>query len=160
MANAPAALVGTMLHVCMPGVSRSGRDVIDLLIEERGCFGSADRLARLVGLRNRHQLAYTLRGDGLPQLQRLAGWIRLLLWVAEYESEGISLCRSSLDEARDPAFRYRLVKRITGLEWTVVRARGLVWLVYEFVGRCSPSVRERDAALRERDAASWSVKKA
>lgn len=153
MVDSPAALVGTLLHVCMPGLSQSAHDVIDVLIQERGCFRSAERLARSVGLRNRHQLAYILRRDGLPQVQRLAGWLRLLLWVAEYESEGISLCRSSLHEARDPAFRYRLVKRITGLEWTVVRARGLIWLLYEFVGKCSPSVHERNAA-------SWRLQKA
>ncbi len=139
--NSPAELVATMLHISMPGVSAPGHEAIDRLLQARGCFSSADGFARGVGLSNRHQLAYILHRDGLPRLQHLAGWIRILIWVAEYESEGTSLCRSSLHDARDPAFRYRLVKRLTGLEWTVVRTRGLPWLLQAFVDHCAPTVR-------------------
>jgi hypothetical protein len=155
MVGSAAALVATMLHVYMPGLSQSGHDVIETLVRERGCFRSADSLARSIGLRNRHQLSYILHRDGLPPVQSLAGWIRLFLWVAEYELDGLSLCRSSLHDARDPAFRYRLVKRLTGLDWTAVRARGLIWLLYEFLGRCSLIVRERhETSLSRTDARS------
>lgn len=62
------------------------------------------------------------------------------MWVSEYESRGVTICRSSLHEAKDPAFRYRLVKRLTGEEWTVVRSRGLIWLLEEFLAKCQRPV--------------------
>jgi hypothetical protein len=102
----------------------------------RGTFDSADSIAHRIGLKSRHQLAYLLGAEGLPRLQRLAAWIRLLTWVADYELQGVSLCRASLSEAKDPAFRYRLVQRLTGEEWTVVRSRGLTWLLEEFLAKC------------------------
>jgi hypothetical protein len=132
MMHSATELVRTMLLVNLPGLSSSAQAVVDKLITARGSFESADSLAASIGLRNRDQLSYVLHRNGLPQLQRLAGWVRIVLWLAEYETGGISLCRSSLDDARDPAFRYRLVRRLTKLEWTAVRARGLVWLVNEF----------------------------
>jgi hypothetical protein len=61
-----------------------------------------------------------------------------MLWLCEFESTGVTICRASLNEDRDPAFRYRLVKRLTGLEWRTVRARGLTWLLEEFVAHCRP----------------------
>lgn len=148
MTYSSTALVSTMLHLVLPGLSQAGRDAIDRLLDERGRLQSAESLAHAVGLRNRHQLAYVLQRDGLPPAQHLAAWLRLLIWVAEYELEGTSICRASLHEARDPAYRYRLVKRLTGLDWTAVRQRGTVWLLHEFIGRCHLTRENQLASLR------------
>jgi hypothetical protein len=87
-------------------------------------------------LRDRHQLTYALRNDRLRSLRTLASWVRLAVWVAETEFHGTSLCHAALAESQDPSSRYRLVKRLTGLEWSQVESRGLVWVVEELVKHC------------------------
>lgn len=104
----------------------------------RGMLRDANAFARSLGLRDRHQLAYRLRQDGLPPLRSVAGWIRLALWVAEAELEGTSLCRAALCESQDPGIRYRTIRRLTGLQWSQVKARGLVWVIEELKRACSP----------------------
>jgi len=134
----------TILNVRLWWLRPRTRALLQVLVCRRGTFGSADSIAQLIGLRSRHQLAYLLGVEGLPTLQRLASWIRLLTWLSDYESQGMTLCRSSLNEAKDPSFRYRLVKRLTAEEWTVVRSRGLIWLLEEFMAQCcSPRNGER-----------------
>jgi len=126
----------TFLNVRLSWVRPQTRALLAVLVSRRGTFDSADSIALQIGLKSRHQLAYLLGVDGLPKLQRLAAWIRLLTWLSDYECQGVTLCRCSLNEAKDPAFRYRLVKRLTGEEWTVVRSRGLTWLLEEFLAKC------------------------
>lgn len=130
----------TVLLVRTPWLTSIGRRAIRELVDAEGRFGSADRFARSAGLRDRHELSYALRRCGLPPLQSLAGWIKVMTWVMEYEGGGRSLCQASLSEARDPAYRYRLVKRVTGHHWSSVRDRGLAWVLQEFVEVCKPPV--------------------
>jgi hypothetical protein len=129
-------ILPTFLSVRLGWLRPQTRTLLTILVSRRGSFDSADSIALQIGLKNRHQLAYLLGVEGLPKLQRLAAWIRLLTWLSDYESQGMTICRSSLNEAKDPAFRYRLVKRLTGEEWTVVRQRGLIWLLEEFLTKC------------------------
>ena len=84
------------------------------------------------------QLARILAHDGLPPLQELKAWIRIVGWVLEWEWERMSLCRSALNHDIDPAVCYRLVKRLTGASWTQVRTRGLAWTLLQLRERCRP----------------------
>jgi hypothetical protein len=138
MLQRPPGPLATALLVSAPWLTPVGRDIVGDLVEARGRFGTADAFARSRGLRDRHQLAYALRCSRLPPLLVLTGWIKVLVWVMEYEDGGRSICQSSLLEASDPAYRYRLVKRVTGLPWSSVRTRGLAWMVQEFLDACRP----------------------
>lgn len=129
-------VVGVVLDMHMPWLSPEIQAIVLLLVAARGLFISADQFALSVGARNRHQLAYWLRRAGLPPLQKLAGWIRVMVWVVEYEENGTTVCGSCLDQARDPAYPYRLVKNITGQLWSTVRMLGLVWVLEEFLKKC------------------------
>jgi hypothetical protein len=128
-------------------VSPIGREAV-VLIATFGAIG-ADPLARRLGLQSRYQLGRILAHDGLPPLQELKAWIRVVGWVLEWEQGGISLCRSALNRDIDPAICYRLVKRLTSLPWTEVRCRGLAWTLLRLRDRCRPpeaaSVLERAA---------------
>jgi hypothetical protein len=130
-----ADAVFTFLDVRLSQLRPRTLALLATLVDSRGEFESADAIALNSGFRNRHQITYLLRAEGLPPLQRLAAWIRVFSWLSDYERTGVTLCRSSLDEAKDPASRYRLVKRVTGEEWSIVRARGLIWLLEEFLAK-------------------------
>jgi hypothetical protein len=133
----PSWVLETILDTRIPTLSPASRSVLRKLVADRGTFDDAGAFARAVGLRDRHQLAYTLRCDALRPLSVLAAWVRVALWLAEVEDGGTSLCQAALAEAHDPGIRYRLVKRLTGLGWPEVQSRGLVWLVEELVQSCT-----------------------
>src|SRR2546427_3173038 len=101
-----------------------------------GHASSAGEIAAWVGLRDRHQLARGLRRDGLPPLEQLAGWARVLYWVLEAESGDRSLLELARREQLDPAVAYRLVHRVTGLRWSQVRRAGLAAMLARFRERC------------------------
>lgn len=130
----------------MTWLSPIGREVLKQVVLARGTIPGADAFARSLGFRDRHQLAYRLRCEGLPPLQCLAQWMRIMVWLAEHEAEGTSLCGSALRDARDPAYRYRLVKDVLGIEWTVLEKRGLAWLLLEFLYTWRP----KEAATQRR----------
>jgi hypothetical protein len=153
---------GTILHILLavriPSLSPLSGLVVQALIQARGAFADATLFAHRLGLRDRHQLAYVLRRDGLKPLRVLASWIRLAVWLAEFEYDHRSLCSAALLEAQDPGSRYRLVKRLTGLEWSQVQARGLSWLIEELVGNCCQSrKRLQDSSRGYRQASSVAV---
>lgn len=50
---------------------------------------------------------------------------------------------------RDPAYRYRLVKRITGYEWGVLRQRGMAWALGLFLEACARPVVQEGVLIRE-----------
>ncbi len=137
------ALLLSTLHWMSP----TGREAV-VLLATFGAIG-AEPLARRLGLHSRYQLWRILAHDGLPPLQELRSWIRIVGWVLEWEQGGISLCRSALNRGIDPAICYRLVKRLTGMLWTRVRCRGLAWTLLQMRERCRPpdvaSVLERAA---------------
>jgi hypothetical protein len=142
----PSWILETILETRLPSLSPSSRSVLRTLVASRGSFDDANAFARSVGLRDRHQLAYTLRRDGLRSARSLAAWVRIAVWLAEVEFQGTSLCHAALAESGDPGSRYRLVKRLTGLGWPQLQARGLVWLVEELVQNCTLAAERADSA--------------
>jgi hypothetical protein len=140
-------IVGAALGLCTPWLSADSSTIVMSLIATRGAFASADRFARRMGARNRHQMAYYLRRDGLPPLERLSAWIRVMCWVVEYETSGTTICEWSLHRGQDPAGWYRLVQRLTGYPWTTVRTLGLAWVLEEFLKTCRTEDRRRESKL-------------
>lgn len=115
-----AALVESIL----PRVSATSCRVVQGLVANRGSIRNANLFARALGLRNRDQLRRILMADGLPCLEDLAGWVRLLGWALDAEKLGVGLSRSALKVGKDPRSGYRTVKRLTGKSWADVRALG------------------------------------
>lgn len=126
----PALLLAT-LH----WISPVSRQVVETLAGFGGAFG-ADLLARRLGLRTRHRLARMLARDGLPPLQELRSWIRLVAWVLEWEGVRASLFRTAIAQDLDPAACYRVDKKLTRASWTEVRSRGVAWVVLKLGDRC------------------------
>jgi hypothetical protein len=124
-----------LLAAFIPSISDTSKSVIAKLVRGHGRLVSADVLARSLGLRTRHQLRHTLMSDHLPTPRELAAWIRIFLWMIEYEEHRTAIARAALEEGQDPSIRYRLVRRITGLDWTEARKRGSTWLLVEFLTR-------------------------
>jgi hypothetical protein len=120
----------------MPWVSTVGRSVLMALVKRHGYPGPADSFAASIGVRNRYQLSRILQRDGLPCLEELAGWVRLLTWVTSWETSGVPLSRSALSSLRDPSPMFRLVERLTGHTWTQVRSLGSDWVFLQLLERC------------------------
>jgi hypothetical protein len=74
--------------------------------------------------------------EGLPRLERLAGWIRVLGWVLAAELSDQALSQRELSNGRDPAIAYRTVKRVTGLPWGTVRRLGAAWVLLQLRDTC------------------------
>lgn len=110
-------------------VSPASAQVVETLVRTRGVVGPADQFARSLGFRNRHHLRRVLAGDGLPCLENVASWIRLLGWVVEAENLGVGLCRGALHCGKDPRSWYRTVRRLTGRSWREVRTLGSDWVI-------------------------------
>jgi len=125
-----------LLHGTIHWVSPSIRSVLDALAECGGVFGTAGFFAARLRFRDRHHLARALAREGLPPLQELAGWIRVLSWLLHWEQDEIALCRLAIEVGADPAAYYRTVKRLTGENWSAVRRRGVAWLLDRLVDRC------------------------
>lgn len=121
----PPLRLTSLLQAALPELSSSSRAVISALGCVNGDAPSAQSLAGWVGLRDRHQLARVLRRDGLPPLEQLTGWARVLFWLLEAEATGISLLALAMRERVAPAVAYRLVRRVTGLRWSEARRAGL-----------------------------------
>jgi hypothetical protein len=126
----------TLLQTALHWLSPQGHAVIRQLVTTQGYAGSAHNLAIAVGLRNRFQLSRLLEREGLPSLENLAGWIRVMIWVMAWETSSTSLSQSALDAIRDPAACYRTVERITGLGWNQVRTLGSTWVLLALVECC------------------------
>ncbi|HYK82115.1 MAG TPA: YncE family protein [Gemmatimonadales bacterium] len=126
-----------LLHTALPGLSRVGRAVVSTLACSNGAAPSAHELAVSVGLRDRHQLARRLRQDGLPPLERLAGWTRVLYWMLEAKSSDASLLSLAHRDRLDPAAAYRLVRRVTGLRWSEARRAGVTVALLRLQHQCA-----------------------
>src|SRR5262245_43221700 len=112
------------------------RAVIEAVVLARGSIGSAEAVARALGLTNRFQLARFLHHEGLPPLHRITEWVTVLNWLECAEREQVSLCWMAFRSHRHPSACYRLVKRVTGRGWEDVLARGSDWalrrMMHEF----------------------------
>src|SRR5712671_2961880 len=93
------------------------RSVLDAVLLSEGSIGSAEEVARRLGLQNRFQLARMLKREGLPPLHRLAEWATVWSWLTAAEERGVSLCHIAFGSGRHPSACYRLVKETTGLCW-------------------------------------------
>src|SRR5882762_3528529 len=87
----PPLRLTSLLHAALPELSSASRAVLSTLGCLNGNAPSARDMAAWVGLRDRYQLARALRRDGLPPLEHLAGWTRVMYWLLEAESSGASL---------------------------------------------------------------------
>src|SRR2546423_11531883 len=103
-----------LLQTALPHLTPATRAVMSAL----GCFNGAARpaseIAALIGMRSRYQLARALRREGLPSLEELAGWARVLYWMCEATSARTSLRELAQRAHIDTATAYRLGRRPTG----------------------------------------------
>jgi DNA-binding beta-propeller fold protein YncE len=147
----PPLPLTTLLQNALPGLSRVGRAVVSTLASRNGAAASANELAVSVGLRDRHQLARRLRRDGLPSLEQLTGWTRVLHWILEATASDTSLLQLARRDQLDPAVAYRLVRRVTGQRWSEARRAGLSTALIRLRNQCAcPTIR---AGLRPREPA-------
>jgi hypothetical protein len=138
----------TLLQTALHWLSPQGHAVIRHLVISQGYPGPAHEIAIAVGLRNRFQLSRLLDREGLPSLENLAAWIRVMIWALEWETSKTSLSQTALGAIRDPAASYRTVERVTGFSWNRVRSLGSSWVLLALVERCrrsSPGLAETGA---------------
>jgi len=114
-------------------LSLDARVLLEALVLTGGELGSAEQVADALHFRSRFQLARRLRREGLPPLHEIADWIRVMHWVDEWEEQGTALCRQAVRAGRDPSVCYRLVRRMTGIDWRDVRRRGSTWIAERVV---------------------------
>jgi hypothetical protein len=110
--------------------------VVEAVLLSGGSIGTAQQVARNLGLPNRFQLARMLKREGLPPLHELAGWASVLAWVDRVERTGCSLCQLAFRARKDPAACYRTVRRVTGERWQVIKVQGLAGVSERFVASC------------------------
>ena len=121
------------IQAARPGLSPLARAVVEAICLSKGPIGSADAVAKRMGVGTRFRLARMLEREELPPLHRIGRWATVLSWVLEAETTGASLCRMAFHSDRHPAACYRLVAELTGLTWEAVRARGYEWAEREFL---------------------------
>lgn len=138
--------LATMVECVLPRVSPTSARVVKALISSRGFVGRADAFAWAMGLRNRDQLRRILAADGLPCLEDLAGWIRILGWATEAEAGTLKLGRSALNARKDPRSYYRTVKRLTGRRWGEILVLGSTWVLLQFAARVGGSSEGRGSS--------------
>src|SRR5580765_7347184 len=104
-----------VVRAVRPDLPIFARAVVEAICLTEGPIGSAQEVARHLGLANRFQLARLLKHEGLPPLHRLAEWATLESWVLTAERDGVSLCHIAFRSKRHPSACYRLVKELIGL---------------------------------------------
>lgn len=129
-------LLHSLLDCGLTGLSPVGRSVVQAIAFSRGAFVSSTVLATQVGLKDRHALDRLLNNEGLPTYKQLAGWIRVLGWVLDWERARVAISNSALSTGRNAGVYARTVQRVTGLTWTEVRSRGSNWALLELLERC------------------------
>lgn len=133
-----------LIHGTITWVSPVGKRLLEAIVAARGFIRGADTLAHSLGFRNRHQLRRQLEREGLPTLEVLCRWIRVLLWVEEWERAGVALSRGALRSADDPAPRYRCDSGTTGHDWSQVRSFGSAWVALQLLERCRKPADKKD----------------
>ena len=136
------------LHAALPYLSVRARVVLDALLLSGGSIGSATQVAARLGLPSRFALGRLLRRQGLPGLRELATWISLLGWMIRAERYKLPLFVIATRSRRSPAVCYRSVKRLTGLTWVQLQARGSPWALRLFMARCRAAASRPRATLR------------
>lgn len=123
------------LHNAFPHLSFHARAILDALMLGDGCIGSTAAVAGRLGFPSRFALARMMRRQGLPGLRELGAWISLLRWLIAAERSEEPLFVIATHSRRCPAVCYRTVKRLTGLTWVQLRARGSTWVLQRFITR-------------------------
>ena len=122
-----------VIRSARPHMTLRARAVIEAVLLSKGSIGSAQSVARALGLSNRFQLARLLEREGLPPLHRLTEWVTVLNWITSAERAHVSLCWMAFRSHRHPSACYRLVKKLTGHGWEQVLARGSAWALRQFL---------------------------
>src|SRR5947207_3908172 len=128
--------LGPIIHAALPHLSFQTRAIMDAMLLTGGSVGTARHVAFNVGISSRFGLARLLAKEGLPPLHRLSGWMAVVNWACQWERTGASLSRLALRAAKEPPACYRLVRRITGAPWTVVRDSGVEWVLAGLLEEC------------------------
>ena len=149
MAVAGGGDLSTLLATLPAARSPVGRAVLDHLAAVRGQIGSAQFFARRIGLDSRHQLHRRLQHDGLPPVDALAAWVRILSWVTEAEQKGRSLYDIAIRAGLDPPTCYRTVTRITREHWSTVCKNGSAWVLLRLIDECRNASPEETKAAKE-----------
>ena len=79
------------LGCAVPQLSARGHEILALLANSGARIQSADSVALRLGLHSRHQVARALRREGLPQIEELCAWIKVLHLLLEWEHTHRSL---------------------------------------------------------------------
>ena len=135
----PLALAARFQHA-LPWLSSQGRAVINSLICDNGRAGPTHLLCERLGLRTRFQLNRLLHREGLPPYEELAGWVCVLYWMLRADMGiGQGALRPMAGEASLAlASCYRLVRRVTGRHWSLLREVGTDEVMRWFVKRTRP----------------------
>lgn len=128
----------------LPELSFNFGIMIDGMVLGGGTLGPANRIAGMLGVSSRFALARQLHRDGLPSMRELGSWITLLGLLLRAEQTDEALFTIATRSHRCPAACYRLVRRLTGLTWTALRAKGSDWLLDRLERRCR-AIRRRFA---------------
>ena len=150
----PPLALARVLNDVLPPLSRTARAVVEVLVCSNGLITDADPVPTYLGLRTRHQVARALRRAGLPPLEELAGWTRVLYWLLQSEQTGASLFNLARQAELEPATCYRLVRRLTGQPWSRVRRDGIDAAIRRFRESLKPSRTDEIMAARDR---RWSA---
>jgi hypothetical protein len=134
--------------IAMPGplqavllqVSPVAAAIILRIAAGEGLFVSSSVVAAALGLRDRHVLRRLLQEEGLPNYSRLAGWIRVLIWLTRREERGLSLCEQASTTGSEPRSYYRTVQSVTGCTWRQLQSLGSNWLMLRVLEQCGRKV--------------------
>src|SRR2546427_5791748 len=148
MMSVPAGMEH-QIRAVLPHLSIRAQAIVDALWLGGGRMGSATNVARQLGLTSRFALGRMLLQQGLPGLRELADWISVLVWVIAAERSNASLLAISSRSHRNPAVCYRMVKRLTGLTWVELKARGSLWVLRLFVDKCHAISRNPPSQTRQ-----------
>lgn len=132
------------IRTLRPGLTLPSRAIVEAVCLAEGSIGSADQVARALGLKNRFTLARLLKREGVLPLHRLAGWATVLSWVVAAEQNGVSLCWLAFRSRRHPSACYRLVREMTGVCWETVRVRGSKWVRQRLLAELRKSMHSPD----------------
>ena len=121
-----------VVRALRPNMAPIPSAVVEAICLAEGPIGSADQVARRLGVSSRFKLARVLKQAGLLPLHRLAEWATIESWVTKAEREVVSLSHIAFHAKRHPSACYRLVKKLTGLGWEEVRVLGVAWVQNEF----------------------------
>src|SRR5687768_15607278 len=106
--------VRQLLLAALPLRSPESLRLVEALARSGGLVADAHRFATEIGMGSRYRVARVLRREGLPQVEELAAWVRLLRWLILWQSDAGSLSRMALDAGLETSVCCRTIRRLTG----------------------------------------------